>query len=83
MEPARKKVEFELIEGASVIICAFGEPMRFPLAKLGNELFAVMGKEYVQLFKDGFTDSPWRWEHFPDPPINIICNSLGRMVCQN
>lgn len=83
MEPARKKVEFEPIPDGQVILIINSLPVGCALYKLGNELFADLGDEFTQLLKDGFTSGSWRWEHFPNPPINIRCNSLGRMICQN
>lgn len=83
MEPARKKVEFEHIEHSAVILIAAEGPVWSVLYKLGDELFALFGDYYLQLYKDGFTSGPVRWEHFPDCPVNIRCNSLGRMICQS
>lgn len=87
MEPAGKKVEFEPIANGFVVLTYDGVYDYHQLWKLGNELYADWygnTNVLIALEKDGFTSRPGvRWEHFPDPPINIICNSLGRMVCQN
>ncbi len=83
MEPARKKVEFERIEDGQVILIIHNLPVGCDLHKLGDELFADLGDEFVQLLADGFTSGRWRWEHFPNCPVNIRCNSLGRMTCQS
>ena len=82
MEPARKKVEFVGVDGR-VVVTKGDKVLVADLYSLGGELFADIYDKYYQLFKDGFTSGPWRWEHFTDLAINIRCNSLGRMVCQN
>lgn len=80
MEPARKALKFEPIPHGQVIVIIHNLPVYCDLHKLGDELFADLGDEFVQLYKDGFTSGPYRWEHFPNCPINIRCNALGRIV---
>lgn len=83
MEPARTKVNFRAIVGGSVILHDRGQVFIADLWELGGELFADVGNGFAQLYQHGFTSGSYRWEHFPNPPINIRCNSLGRIVCQN
>lgn len=86
MEPARAPLDFERIPDAEVVLIIKGSPVVVPLWHLAGELFAErLGfNVFIPLLKDGFTDSDYiRWEHFPDPSVNIRCNFLGRMVCQS
>jgi len=83
MEPARAPVSFRRIPDADVILILQGQVFVAALWELGGELFADVGTGFAQLYQHGFTAGPYRWEHFPNPPINIRCNSLGRMTCQN
>lgn len=88
MEPPRAKVAFRRVPDASVICVSRGTPPKtfsFPLFELGGECFAgtdFLG--FVQLFAEGFTSSPLRWEHFVNLPLHVRANSLGRItLCQS
>jgi len=89
MEPAREKVTFNYVEGASVVlITPTKEVVIGKLHSLGDELFAElewMGMTAsVPLLKDGFTSIDYRWEHFINLPFHIRANALGRIViCQS
>lgn len=85
MEPTRKKVDFERLEGAEVMMLYRGQPKRVPLFVLGDECFVAMDELLIQLLVSGFTMiDGLRWETFFNLPTHIRCNSLGRIVtCQN
>ena len=80
MEPARAPLSFHRIPDADVILTFKGQVFVAALWELGGELFADVGNGFAQLYQHGFTSGPYRWEHFPNCPINIRCNSLGRIV---
>lgn len=80
MEPARKALTFQRIPGADVILILKDQAFVAELWELGDELFADVFDSFVQLFEHGFTSGPYRWEHFPNCPINIRCNALGRII---
>jgi hypothetical protein len=85
MEPARKKVEFVPVEDGRVVLVIGSTAVTVFLFELGGELFAEYGDHLIALLKDGFTSYDGvRWEHFPNSPINIRANALGRIViCQS
>lgn len=82
MEPARKKVTFEQLDG-KVILVDYSKHRSHTtdLYSLGGEVFADYYGSFIALYKDGFTTADnIKWEHFVEPAVNIRCNSLGRIV---